>query len=314
MSGEQKHHLETLSGFLFLCLFVSFLGANLAFANDFRGSWVGTWSSNYSGTGGLSASVSQTGNTLGGTLSLTNTECGNFNNLPLSGYVSGDTASLMASAICSLDGSFNQLNFAQGILVNNNISGNYKIYSDGYFWDSGTFSFNRSINTITASAGTGGTISPSGNVTVSAGSNRAFAFAPSSNYRILDVKVDNVSVGAVSSYTFQSVNANHTIAASFTVVAPIAEFTAQPTTGDFPLTVAFTDQSTGSISTRSWDFGDGNISSSQHPSHTYLRPGVYTVSLAVSGSGGSDSEIKTDYIAVKGATILEPVYLLLLNN
>ncbi len=71
--------------------------------------------------------------------------------------------------------------------------------------------------TITASAGTGGTISPAGAVKVNGGSSRSFTITPSNTgYRILDVKVDGVSKGAISSYTFSGVTANHTIQASFT--------------------------------------------------------------------------------------------------
>lgn len=69
--------------------------------------------------------------------------------------------------------------------------------------------------TITASAGTGGSITPSGTATVSYGASQTYAIAAATGYRILDVKVDGVSVGAVTSYSFSSVAANHTIAASF---------------------------------------------------------------------------------------------------
>jgi fibronectin type 3 domain-containing protein len=69
--------------------------------------------------------------------------------------------------------------------------------------------------TITASAGTGGTISPSGAVSVQAGSSRSFTITPTSRYRISSVTVDGVSKGAVSSYTFSNVNAPHTIRATF---------------------------------------------------------------------------------------------------
>lgn len=71
--------------------------------------------------------------------------------------------------------------------------------------------------TITASAGTGGTISPSGAVSVTAGGSRTFTIAANSGYTISGVLVDGASVGAVSTYTFSNVAANHTIAASFTV-------------------------------------------------------------------------------------------------
>ncbi len=69
--------------------------------------------------------------------------------------------------------------------------------------------------TATASAGTGGTISPSGSISVNAGSNQTFSIKPKSGYAINLVKVDGVSVGRVSSYTFSDVTANHTIAATF---------------------------------------------------------------------------------------------------
>jgi fibronectin type 3 domain-containing protein len=68
---------------------------------------------------------------------------------------------------------------------------------------------------ITASAGTGGTISPSGAVSVSAGNSRTFKITPSSRYRISAVTVDGASKGAVSSYTFSNVNDLHAISATF---------------------------------------------------------------------------------------------------
>jgi hypothetical protein len=68
---------------------------------------------------------------------------------------------------------------------------------------------------ITAYAGTGGTISPAGTVSISAGSSKSFTITPKSRYRISDVKVDGVSKGAISTYTFSSITANHNIQASF---------------------------------------------------------------------------------------------------
>ena len=69
---------------------------------------------------------------------------------------------------------------------------------------------------ITASAGRGGNIIPSGNVTVPSGSNRSFTIIPNSGYSILDVRVDGESKGNISSFTFTNVQANHTISAAFT--------------------------------------------------------------------------------------------------
>ena len=69
--------------------------------------------------------------------------------------------------------------------------------------------------TLSATAGANGSISPSGSVAVDYGSSQTFTITPNTNYRVADVLVDGVSVGAVTSYTFSSVTANHTISATF---------------------------------------------------------------------------------------------------
>lgn len=69
--------------------------------------------------------------------------------------------------------------------------------------------------TITASAGPGGSISPSGTISVNHGSSQSFAITPNSGYSVANVVVDGSSVGAVSSYTFTNVMATHTISATF---------------------------------------------------------------------------------------------------
>jgi hypothetical protein len=81
--------------------------------------------------------------------------------------------------------------------------------------------------TITATAGANGSISPAGAVNVVGGANQSFTITPNANYRVADVKVDAVSVGAVSTYAFNAVNANHTIAATF--AANTLSFTAPST-------------------------------------------------------------------------------------
>ena len=79
---------------------------------------------------------------------------------------------------------------------------------------------------------------------------------------------------------------------------PIADFTADVTSGFLPLTVNFTDLSLDSVNTWDWDFGDGNTSNIQHPQHIYTSAGIYTVELNVSGPGGSNIHTKVDYINV----------------
>ncbi|MDH3890241.1 MAG: PKD domain-containing protein [candidate division Zixibacteria bacterium] len=79
---------------------------------------------------------------------------------------------------------------------------------------------------------------------------------------------------------------------------PVAAFVGSPTSGTEPLTVNFTDQSTGSITDWSWTFGDGGSSTSQNPSYEYTSAGTYDVTLTVTGPGGSDGETKNGYITV----------------
>ncbi|MES2921276.1 MAG: hypothetical protein V4819_07010 [Verrucomicrobiota bacterium] len=79
---------------------------------------------------------------------------------------------------------------------------------------------------ITASAGSNGTISPSGSVNVTSGSNQSFTITANSGYHIADVLVDGVSVGAVSNHTFNIVTAPHTISASFAVDTVVHTITA----------------------------------------------------------------------------------------
>jgi len=69
--------------------------------------------------------------------------------------------------------------------------------------------------TITASAGSNGSISPKGSVTVSYGGSKTCTIKPNANYKVADVKVDGVSKGAITSYTFKNVTSNHSISATF---------------------------------------------------------------------------------------------------
>ncbi|MDL2263801.1 DUF6273 domain-containing protein [Synergistaceae bacterium OttesenSCG-928-I11] len=69
--------------------------------------------------------------------------------------------------------------------------------------------------TITATAGAGGTITPSGDVTVASGGNQTFAISPDAGYAIDGLQIDGVGIAAASSYTFKNVSSDHTIAATF---------------------------------------------------------------------------------------------------
>ena len=88
--------------------------------------------------------------------------------------------------------------------------------------------------TITATAGEGGSITPAGAVSVKEGASQTFAIAAQEGYAIADVLVDGQSVGAVDSYTFENVTANHTIAAVFTRTASDVQFDNDFESENFP--------------------------------------------------------------------------------
>ncbi len=162
---------------------------------------------------------------------------------------------------------------------------------------------------ITASAGSGGTITPSGAVNVTAGADQSFAISANACYLIADVIVDGVSRGAVSSYTFTNVTANHTISATFVAnPAPVASITGPPSGSIYPANTAvafsgaFTDNA-GDTHVAKWYYdgilasdavtitGEGTASATIATSHTFTAAGVYNVGLTVTdqcgGIGGS---------------------------
>lgn len=82
---------------------------------------------------------------------------------------------------------------------------------------------------------------------------------------------------------------------------PVTDFSANVTSGDAPLDVEFTDTSTGVVTTRYWDFGDGNTAWANETlavTHTYTFPGTFTVSLTAGNIDAQATKTKTDYIQV----------------
>ena len=107
-----------------------------------------------------------------------------------------------------------------------------------------------------------------------------------------ELRVSNGIVRWLSNFTPPT--AQYTVGST----PPTAGFSADWTSGPAPLPVQFTDTSTGSVASWSWDFGDGSISAAQYPSHTYSTTGTYTVSLTASGPGGSNTDAQSGYITV----------------
>ena len=115
--------------------------------------------------------------------------------------------------------------------------------------------------------------------------------------------------GSAGTYTFtvEVTNGQQTARKQFDLVVrqavpPAADFEGAPTYGTAPLTVTFTDKSTGTITQWEWDFdNDGTVDSSdQNPTYIYNDAGWYTVKLTVSGPAGSDTCVKEKCIQVAG--------------
>jgi PKD repeat protein len=84
---------------------------------------------------------------------------------------------------------------------------------------------------------------------------------------------------------------------------PVANFTANATSGAVPKTIAFTDSTTNSPTSWAWSFGDGTNSTSQNPTHTYSSAGVYTVILTATNAGGSNAKTRTNYITISTSSV-----------
>ncbi len=169
----------------------------------------------------------------------------------------------------------------------------------------------------------------------------AFSGIPTSGPKPLNVTFSDASTGNITSYAWnfgdgmtsslRNPSHEYTAVGSYTVTLtvtdpdksdvrtntnyirvsespPSAAFSGTPVSGQKPLNVAFTDSSTGVITTYAWDFGDRNTSVLRNPSHLYTTAGSYVVNLTVTGPGGSDFETKTNYILVTNTTTKIGIY------
>lgn len=91
--------------------------------------------------------------------------------------------------------------------------------------------------------------------------------------------------------------------------APTGTFDAWPQSGGTPLSVAMHNTSTGSITSCVWDYGDGTTGSTSCAflhEHIYTAPGTYTVSLTVTGPGGTQAQTRAGYITVASSSLPSP--------
>ncbi len=125
--------------------------------------------------------------------------------------------------------------------------------------------------------------------------------------------VANLAEGATYHFAVTAYDATGTqssfsndVAVTVGYAAPIASFTASVSSGVAPLALNFTSTSSGNIASYAWTFGDGTGSTSQNPSHVYAAPGVYTVSLSVTGPGGTSAKTASNLISVRAPADVTP--------
>ena len=260
---------------------------------------------------------------------------------------SGDSAAT-AAAKAAMDAAHNE---AQAIRASYNYSGDSSTAGDGGYYNGNSSSGSSGggyfvvditpTYTITASAGTGGSISPSGSQTVTKGGNMTFSVTPNSGFKVSGVTVDGSLVGAVGGYAFSNVTASHTISASFVPSghaginsaglydykgASLNVNSIKSGYGVFATVNANCGDVTSVIVTAQYNFGSGaktvtmaetsvgvfqfpvNAESTQHYRCVYIPAatpdGTYTITFnitATDAGGNTLSDTKSNTFAVKGS-------------
>jgi choice-of-anchor A domain-containing protein len=130
--------------------------------------------------------------------------------------------------------------------------------------------------TITATAGSNGTITPSGSVTVDHGGSQSFTITANTSSRISDVEVDGEMLGVTRSYTFSNVTSDHTISATFKEIQVIS----------LPFSDNFEDDTAGTQPNLPWDnFNGGPAMVTGTGSHSPANS--ISVSTGPEGSGSA---------------------------
>jgi len=171
------------------------------------------------------------------------------------------------------------------------------------------------ITTLSPSSATAGgptftlTVTGSNFITTSKvrwnGADRTTTYVSATQLTAAIPATDIAAAGTASVTVFNPTPGGGTSSAqTFTINAasttpPTAFFSGTPTNGKKPLKVQFTDSSTGSPTSWTWDFGDGTTSSLKNPSHDYNGRGWYTVKLTVRNAGGSSTAVKYNYLRVR---------------
>ena len=167
--------------------------------------------------------------------------------------------------------------------------------------------------TISASAGSNGSISPSGSATVDNGADQSFSINPNQYYRVADVVVDGSSVGGITTYTFHNVDRDHTIVASFVAdnQPPVANAGADQAvlvTDTVQLDGSGSNDADGDALSYTWSItskpsgSNGSLlnASAVNPGFVVDAAGTYIVQLIVN-DGTADSQADTVTISTENS-------------
>jgi len=129
-----------------------------------------------------------------------------------------------------------------------------------------------------------------GDGTYSTQKNPAHTYSKTGNY--------TVTLTASNSAGSNTITKSSYIKVTEAAQKPVVSFWGSRVSGTAPLTIGFTDASTGSPTAWKWSFGDGTYSTEKNPKHTYSKAGTYTVTLTASNEAGSATKTRTNYIKV----------------
>ncbi len=129
-----------------------------------------------------------------------------------------------------------------------------------------------------------------GDGSISTEQNPTHTYSKPGQYTVTLTANNMAGSNVITKYTYISVTNS--------LEVPVDAFSVSATSGKAPLNISFTDKSTGLPDSWKWNFGDGNTSTEQNPTHTYSKPGQYTVTLTVNNVAGSSVVTKYSYISV----------------
>jgi PKD repeat protein len=149
---------------------------------------------------------------------------------------------------------------------------------------------------------------PPGNRSYTEATNATYLTQAKPGADLLNVTVDSQRYGPNATWTFMSITSNHTISSSGepTPGQVHALFSLNKTWGPVPLSVQFTNQSLGSPTSWSWEFGDGGTSALENPIHTFTVPGTYSVTLRALNNQTGGVAILNNAVTATSGLVPEP--------